>query len=365
MRKITITKNEAGQRLDKLLMKYLNKAPKSFLYKMLRKKNIELNGKKAEPGALLSEGDEISLWLSEETIAGFQEVRASGTGREAARAERRTEAPDPESKPAPGGCAQKDGREAVRAASGCAAQRLKEAGVAILYETEAVILANKPAGLLSQKGAQGDESINELLLSYLLLRGEVTAESLLTFKPSVCNRLDRNTSGLITFAKTYPAARMLSALFSERALHKYYLTAVAGVMEGPQSVTAYLKKDEKTNTVTVSEMPCAGADRIETAYEPIAHGEDMTLLRVLLITGKTHQIRAHLKYLGHPVLGDPKYGDAARNQSLKKQFGISHQLLHAYELQFPKGLSEPLSELSERTVQAPVPKAFQRLIDRF
>ena len=336
MQKLTITQNEAGQRLDKLLSRYLSAAPKSFLYRMLRKKNIELNGRRGEPSDIVKEGDEINLWLSDETIASFR-----GKPEETARKE----------KGLPGGWSR---------------ERIREL---ILYEDENLILADKPKGILSQKGKPSDLSINELLLAYLREK-DAGKEGGLAFTPSVCNRLDRNTSGLITFAKTYPAARTLSELFSGRRAGKFYLTLVWGSFLKKQRLRAYLSRGETENRVRISREPFPGADPVETVCEPLsllapeATGlpEPVTLLRIQLMTGKTHQIRAHLRLCGYPLLGDPKYGDPALNRILQKKYGISHQMLHSRELIMPERIDGPLSYLSGRAFQAPIPDSFQKLI---
>ena len=187
MRELVISKYEAGQRFDKFLAKYMELAPKSFFYKMMRKKNITLNGKKAAGNEKLEKGDTVKLFLSEETIEGFREKkkRAVHTG----------------------------------------------AKLDILYEDEQVMLINKPAGMLSQKAEKGDISMVEHLISHLLDTGEVTEEMLKTFRPSLCNRLDRNTSGIVAAGKTLQGLQMLSGLFKERTLHKYYLCIVKGVIK--------------------------------------------------------------------------------------------------------------------------------------
>ena len=326
MRLLMIGENEAGQRLDRFLEKYMDQAPKSFFYKMLRKKNITLNGKRAEGKERLLPGDEIRLFLADETIDGFS-AHSGKSGKEKA------------AELLPG-----------------------ELTPEILYEDGHVILFNKPAGLLSQKAEADDISLVEYLTSYLLESGQLTEKDLRSFRPGICSRLDRNTSGLITFAKTYPAARVLSELFRSRSLHKYYIAAVKGVMEEKAHVTAYLYKDESTNRAVVRQQPFPGAEAIETAYEPIRGNGEYTLLRILLITGKTHQIRAHLASLGHPVLGDPKYGDPVLNGKLKRRFGISSQLLHSHELHMPERVQEPLSHLSGQIFQAAIPEVFQKVM---
>ena len=179
MREITIGTNEAGQRLDKFLAKYLRQAGKSFLYKMIRKKNITLNGKRCEGAEKLAEGDVVRLFLSEETIEKF-----SG--------------PQP-----------------------AAVKTFAEVSVAldILYEDDDILLFNKPVGMLSQQGEGGEASAVEYLIQYLLRTGAVTKEELKSFRPSVCNRLDRNTSGILTAGKSLQGLQFLSRLFQERSIH--------------------------------------------------------------------------------------------------------------------------------------------------
>jgi len=315
MREIRIDVNNANQRMSKVLSKYLDQASDGFLFKMLRKKNITLNGKKASGKEMLVEGDMIQIFLAEETILKFQKTR-----------------------------------------------HVSDAGsyLDVLYEDEAVLLLNKPVGILSQKAEAKDVSMVELLIDYLYAKGDIDDESLSLFRPSVVNRLDRNTSGLLCAAKTYQAAKQLSDLFVTRNLEKYYLCIVAGKTAGVQHVQAYLSKDEQSNQVKVKEQAFAGANKIETAYQCLASNESFSLLRIHLITGKTHQIRAHLAYLGLPIIGDPKYGDVKVNQRLRTAHGLKHQLLHAYELHFPT-LGDSLSNVSGRVFYAPPPKKFLTL----
>lgn len=313
MRELVISKYEAGQRFDKFLAKYMELAPKSFFYKMMRKKNITLNGKKAAGNEKLEKGDTVKLFLSEETIEGFREKkkRAVHTG----------------------------------------------AKLDILYEDEQVMLINKPAGMLSQKAEKGDISMVEHLISHLLDTGEVTEEMLKTFRPSLCNRLDRNTSGIVAAGKTLQGLQMLSGLFKERTLHKYYLCIVKGVIKEEQDVRGWLLKNEKTNQVRIFKSETKDAKPIYTKYRPLADNGQETLLEIELLTGRTHQIRAHLSYMGHPIFGDPKYGDAVLNKKLASGYGLHMQLLHAWHLVFPK-LSGDFERLSGKSIYAPAPKQF-------
>ena len=320
MQKVTIGQNESGQRLDKFLAKYLKQAPKSFVYKMLRKKNITLNEKKAEGSEKLESGDIVTFWLSDETLAKFR------------------------------------GGEP-------AADYTKLSFPEIIFENRDIIIMNKPVGLLSQKSAPDDISINEMMIAYLLDSGMIRESSLDTFRPSICNRLDRNTSGLITGGKTLEGLQLLSKAFREHSIRKYYFCLVKGIISQKSSIRGYLYKDEKTNKVSISAQPSRNSDYIETEYEPVETSGSLTLLKVRLITGRTHQIRAHLASIGCPVIGDPKYGDSTLNEYFRKKYRLRHQLLHAGILQMPEK-SKAFPALSGMAFTAQLPAAFSQILHR-
>ncbi len=305
MREFTVSDREAGQRMDKYLCRVLSAAPQSFVYKMLRKKNIVLNGKKASGSEILTAGDAVRLYLSEETFAKFAPTFFA-------------EAPK------------------------------REGTIEVVYEDADILIVNKPAGLLSQKAQPGDDCANDRIIAYLIASGQMTEEDLRTFHPSICNRLDRNTSGLLVAGKTMRGLQEMADLLRGRELKKYYHALVAGVMTERQHLNAYLLKDAKNNQVRIADS--GAGDPIETAYRPLSTYGDATLLEVELITGKPHQIRAHLAAVGHPILGDPKYGDAGQNLALREATGIDTQLLTACRMEFPDGL----------VVTIPDPEPFER-----
>lgn len=319
-----INKNEAGQRFDKYLHKLLPGAPSSFLYKMLRKKNIVLNGKKAEGKEKLSEGDEVKLFLSEETFQRF--------------------------------AGKKDNVDVYLAAY----ERLK--GIKLIYENENILLLNKPKGVLTQKAEESDISVNEWMIGYLLTQGKITEESLATYRPSVCNRLDRNTSGLVICGRTLAGSQEINYLIKERMIRKFYRLFVKGRLDREMTIEGYLTKDPFDNQVTVSTTASEGASHIMTRYYPIEILSDMTYLEVELITGKPHQIRAHMASIGHPVLGDNKYGDNDFNHKYKEKYGINSQILHAYRLEFPE--NKLLLGGEKASFTAKEPEVFDRILGR-
>jgi 23S rRNA pseudouridine955/2504/2580 synthase len=315
MQSLIVSNNEAGQRLDKLLTKYLNLAGKSFLYKMMRKKNITLNGKKCDGSEKLLSGDEIKLFLSDETISKFSEVKI----------------PD-----------------------------VKKINLDIIYEDEHILLVNKPSGMLSQKAKDTDESLVEYLIDYMISSGQLSTEQLKSFRPSICNRLDRNTSGLVVGGKSLAGLQVMSEVFKDRSIHKYYNCVVKGEVLKRQTITGFSIKNEATNQVAIHKTSVPGSVPIITEYEPIQHYGGYTLLKVTLITGRTHQIRAHLSSIGHPIVGDYKYGDSRVNEEAKKLFHINSQMLHSFQVVFPD-LKEPLAYLSGKSFQAPLPKTFTKI----
>lgn len=313
MQEIIIGKNEAGQRFDKYLFKFFKEAGSGFIFKMLRKKNIVLNDKKATGKEILELDDSVKIYMKDETIEKFR---------------------------------------------GRVDFDVVDNDLDVVYEDDNVIIVNKPSGILSQKSSEDDISINEMIISYLINKGEINEDDLATFKPSICNRLDRNTSGLIAAGKTLRGLQVLSEMFKDRTLDKYYLAVVDGTVNEGADISGYLIKDETTNKVSIDNED-NGGDRIETSYEPIDYGEGVTVLEVKLVTGKTHQIRAHLASIGHPIIGDKKYGSEKANKKFKN---IKNQLLHAWILKFPQ-MPDGFEGLSDKEIIAEYPHEFEQFMD--
>ncbi len=365
MQAVTINKNQAGQRLDKFLKKYLPEAGSSFLYKMLRKKNITLNGKRAEGKEMLSVGDEVKFFFSDETFAKFSgRTILMDTGIQSASSQKGSNVPQDMKVIEIAAASQKT--EQLISETLQAFQKLH--GISVLYEDENVLIVNKPVGILTQKASPRDLSLNEWLVGYLLDKQAITSEELDTFRPSVCNRLDRNTSGIVLCGKSLAGSQALSQVIKERTIRKFYHTICIGVLTQDTTLEGYLCKDEAANRVTVTNVFVEKNDshrnsrkKIQTAYHPLVNTDQYTLLEVELITGKTHQIRAHLSSTGHPLIGDYKYGSMKVNNQLKEAYGLEAQLLHAHHVIFPETIEGVLAPLSGRTITATSPKQFQTI----
>lgn len=300
MKEYIIKNNEAGQRFDKYLKKILPNASSNFIYKMLRKKNITLDGHKASGTEILKIGSDIKIFFSDETFDKFS-VDLS---------------------------ALKNEYDAL--------SKLTLSGLKIIFENDDILIADKPVNMLSQKSGISDISANERLIGYLISNSRLDFEEFKTFKPSVCNRLDRNTTGLILMGKSLKGSQYLSQILKERSIEKYYRTIVAGEITEPQHIEGFLTKDKARNIVKITDKKIdETSTEIQTEYRPIKSNNNVTLLEVHLITGKSHQIRAHLASIGHPIIGDPKYKDEKLNNIFMRQYKVKTQLLHAYKVVFP------------------------------
>ena len=326
MREILISQNEKEQKLLKLLQKYFKGQADSFLYKMLRKKNILLNGKKADGKEILQLGDIVQLYFSEESLGKLLQERES-TEKE------------------------------------LWTQKWQSA---ILYEDNHCILFNKPVGLLSENDGSSSFSVNSLLLSYMRTRGELSKEQEKSFRPGIANRLDRNTSGIIIFGKSLGGLQAFAKLLQSHDLEKKYYALVYGNFQKTGLQEHLLEKDRGRNKALESER----GKRVKSAFEKLAWVESgegpLSLLSVQIFTGKTHQIRTQLSLLSHPIVGDDKYGDTRKNARLRKTLPLSYQLLHAYSLRFPKlPESSVLFSLAEKCFFAPLPKEYFEILKSF
>ena len=279
MRILTVEKNDAGQRLDKFLSKKFKTMPKSLMYKYIRTKYIKLNGKKTTPEVFLNEGDVLTFYIKDEF---FEEKKSY---------------------------------EYLKASK----------NLDILYEDEHILLIDKKIGVIVHQDKDFDtDTLNLRVLRYLYEKGEYNPEDHSSFTPALCNRIDRNTGGIVIAAKTAEALRVINQKIRDREIEKYYLCAVKGKPKKAHDILKdYLIKDESTNTVKVLKEEKDGAKQIITEYTVLDTKDGISLCEVLLYTGRTHQIRAHMASIGHPLLGDEKYGDKALN----RRYGLNNCIL--------------------------------------
>ena len=338
MQELTITDLESGQRLNKYMMKYLNQAPSSFIYKMLRKKNITRNGKKASGDEILECGDVIKVFLADETIEKFRVVNTKNP-----HFDRGSKHHD----------IVKSADSATSDGSAQTSRQKPGNTLQILYQDPDILAVHKPVGVLSQKAKKDDYSINEAIVDYCLSMRILSEKQLETFHPSISNRLDRNTSGIILAGISLKGSQMLARILKGHTCEKYYYTIVAGEMKQRIHEKAYIVKDTKKNQSKIQKLESPGASMIETAFTPLCVKNGFTLLQVQLFTGKSHQIRAHLQSLGYPMAGDTKYGNPAVNRKLRERYHLNHQLLHAGRLVLPD-----IPEITD-----PLPAEFQKVAD--
>lgn len=287
MKSIVITENDSGQRLDKFLTKSYPALPKSMMYKAIRKKDIKLNGKRCEISTMLSVGDELKMFLKDEFFE------------------------QPEK--------QYDFMKAPK-------------NLSIVYEDENILILDKPAGLIVHPDTNYHfDSLVARVQRYLFETGEYNPELESSFAPALVNRIDRNTGGLVIAAKNAESLRLMNSIVKRRELQKLYLCVVVGEPKKQSGVlTGWLEKNEDKNKVKISSKPLEDGKMIETRYKTLESKNGFSLLEVELITGRTHQIRAHLASIGHPLAGDVKYGSKAVN----KKTDYPYQALYSYKLGF-------------------------------
>lgn len=310
MREIIINKNDANQRLDKFLTKRFKSMPKALMYKYIRTKYIKVNGKRCEISTRLNEGDTITLYIKDEF---FEEP-------------------------------QYDTYDFLKAPT----------KLDIVYEDENIILLNKPTGLLCHPDENYHfDSLLARLQHYLYDKKEYDPKDENSFAPALANRIDRNTGGIVIAAKNSESLRILNQKIKDRELKKYYLCVVHGSPKRKQATMVdYLEKNEKQNRVYISSKPTPNSKTIKTKYKVLKDFNGMSLVEVELLTGRTHQIRAHMAYIGNPLVGDGKYGTNKINKgtNLKWQALCSYKLEFAYQtdsgvLEYLNGKSFEISDI--------------------
>ncbi len=301
MKRIIIDENEKGQRFDRFVSKYLNKAGNSFVQKMIRKKNIELNGKKAKPDSLLKKDDIVEFYLSDETINKFREEK----------------------------------------------NYIKtEKNLQIIYEDKNIIIMNKPLGITMQPDHTNEVSFIDMMLSYLKYDENYSSK---TFRPAFINRLDKNTSGLVIGAKNYNSLKALNKNMRNKNIKKYYKGIVEGVLDKSLYLEDYMTRENKKSKINEEK-----GKKVITKINPLKSNRNYTLVEFELITGRTHQIRAHMESIGHPLLGDSKY---LGKQSINNKY----YFLHAYKIIF-EGFNGELKYLNKKTFEGDLPEDFNEKV---
>ncbi len=304
MKKVIVNKNDSGQRLDKFLTKFLKNMPQSMLYKSIRKKRIKVNGKKGDIAYKLCEGDVIELYINDEFFGGEPQENAFMS---------------------------------------------IKVNINVVYEDENILIVDKKPGMIVHE--DDGEKVNTLInhiKAYLYQKGEYDPESEMSFVPSLCNRIDRNTGGMVIAAKTAEALRIMNEKIKNKEIRKFYLCLVSGHLKKKSGeLCDYLVKNTDQNRVYIEKDAKNGGKKIVTRYKVLAENELTSLVEVELITGRTHQIRAHFASIGHPLAGDGKYG----TNEFNKKVGMKYQALYSYKLIFDFKDENALSYLNGKTIE--------------
>lgn len=312
MVKFVISENESDQRLDRFLRKYLARAPLGMIYKIIRK-DIKLNGRRAAADTMLKEGDELTLYIAGEKLKEFiRPVKKKFHGKQ----------------------------------------------FKVAYEDDNLLIVDKPKGLLTH--GTSEEKKNTLanqVCGYLMDEGKYEPGKEKSFKPAPINRLDRNTTGLVIFGKNAEAMRTFAGYIRQRRkISKYYLTIVCGRPDGRMRFDSNIVKNEDNNTSHIAKTDDEGK-QATTYLTPLLEKGEFSIVEAEILTGRTHQIRLHFSNAGFPLIGDPKYGNKRINNMLKKQVGVSSQLLHAYKLTF-NGIKGKFGYLDGTEIKAGINREF-------
>ena len=312
---LVVKKEESGQTLEKYVKKVLNLAPISFIYKLFRKKDVKINGHWQDKKYVINEGEEVKIYVTDSQLEEFK--------------------------------SQKDIKASLDISNW------------IIYEDDNILLINKPRGVLVQKDNSGDEALDDMVLAYLSNKGEYDLNSISAYKPAPAHRLDRNTAGIVVFGKNINALRELADIINDKSkVSKRYLALVKGEIDKAGEINAPLEKNAKNGRVYVNEN---GKPSI-TKYKVKEKLNGFTLLEVELLTGRTHQIRVHMAYINHPVIGDSKYGDFTLNKEIESKYGFKNQFLVAYQLCF-NSLDNNLKYLSGKKFEIPLPEELSNILN--
>lgn len=313
--KIEIGSNEAGQRLDKFLRKLLKDVPLSAIYKTLRKGDVKINGSKKKEKYVLELGDiveirDITTTASEKKkVVNFQKVDPS---------------------------------------------HLK-----IIFEDENLLILEKWPNVLVHGDKKGEITLTDYALSYLNDKGDYIPEQEVTFTPAPCNRLDRNTSGMVLFGKNFEALKQLNEMIRDRKIKKYYMALVKGKMNSG-IYEAYIKKDSENNISEIYDQQVPMSKKIAMEVKLIQTDALYSLIEIELITGRSHQLRAHLAHLGYPIIGDQKYGEKKVNEFFINKYGLNYQFLYAYKVIF-KNCTEKFQYMENKTIAEALPPIFKKI----
>ena len=319
MIKLTVTKKDESQKIEKYVKKALSEAPLSFIYKLFRKKDVKVNGHWVKPEYVISSGEEIAIYITDLQLEEFKEKRD-----------------------------------------------ISKANLPyeIVYEDKNILLVNKPRGVLVHGDAKEKKhTLANDVINYLYFKGEYDPNLDNAFTPAPAHRLDRNTSGIVAFAKNLNALHSLEELFKDKVdIEKHYQALVVGELKEGMEISAPLKKDANTGLVKVTSIKDGGMPSL-SIVKPLKHYSNYTLVDVNLVTGRTHQIRVHLSYKGYPVVGDSKYGNFEVNKLFKKDYHFENQFLHAYSLKF-KEIKGPLEYLSNKEFKSQIPEYMGEILKK-
>jgi len=313
--KIEIGSNEAGQRLDKFLRKLLKDVPLSAIYKTLRKGDVKINGSKKKEKYVLELGDIVEI----------RDITTTASNK----------------------------KKVVNF------QKVDPSHLKVIFEDENLLILEKWPNVLVHGDKKGEITLTDFALSYLNDKGDYLPEQEVTFTPAPCNRLDRNTSGMVLFGKNFEALKQLNEMIRERKIKKYYIALVKGKMQSG-TYEAFIMKDSENNISKIYDEEVPMSKKIAMEVKLIQTDALYSLIEIDLITGRSHQLRAHLAHLGYPIIGDQKYGERKVNEFFINKYGLNYQFLYAYKLIF-RNCTEKFQYMENKTVAEALPPIFKKI----